>query len=341
MKSSCTCIHSDHQLDLQSALKFYSNSPIATYTKETPINREVSSLDIYTEPPQTVNSSYQLNKYVQFVIDCFDKKRAVLLVELEESGGEDSKSSPMSINEHIEHALRVDNSKSKKAKSTMSIELPIGHHITSHGGSNKKSHSYTVHIPSSFQTFNYFMDSITNKQVSLLKRGFLNLIRVAQLFQHDSSSNSNNVNNNNASSTSLTMADLNHLHNNLDIVAFMKLISRVESVTSVFGCLEALPFLKIENKQNWDMNKGTRLNQDNQRESDLKRFREISKYIIKAKLLDEMCKKMSERAPISNILLVSLSASSNSINTTSSQLNNIPGGFYCRIENEWRQRNNL
>ena len=102
-------------------------------------------------------------------------------------------------------------------------------------------------------------------------------------------------------------------------------------VRNVFNSLEAMHFLRITNKMKWDCSKPVRYNQDNQREDDLKKFREISSYLIKAKLIDEYQKPPALKSSISNLLVQQQ-------NTTSSISS--PGGMYCRIENEWKIRRN-
>ena len=80
-------------------------------------------------------------------------------------------------------------------------------------------------------------------------------------------------------------------------------------------------WLKVDAKMKWDQTKPARFNQDNQREDDLRRLREISGYLVKCKLMEDKSSK-----------LVSNSSSSTTTKTYS-------GGMYCRIENEWKQRN--
>jgi hypothetical protein len=85
----------------------------------------------------------------------------------------------------------------------------------------------------------------------------------------------------------------------------------------------------------WDLAKPTRLNQDNQREDDLKRFREICGFLVKAKLMDDLerTSSASAKSPFTNTLLASFNS-----NNTNTKLNSYAGGFYCRIENEWKTR---
>jgi hypothetical protein len=254
----------------------------------------------------------RLKTFINFVLDHFEKKKPSLLSDLEEPS---EHSVPTNLAEHVENALKVEALK-KSSSSTMAA--------LSNSSATKK---LNLASNSSVDNDSYFIDSITGRHIALVKKSLLSLMRLAQLHALDQAAS-------NSQPTSSTF-ETNFLNQNLDLISYMKLVSRIENITNVFNYLEVLPFLKIDNSQKWDMNKPTRLNQDNQRETDLKRFREISSYLIKVKLLDEHLRKQEQRTPIANLLISSLSSSS--VNSASNSGTN-NGGYYCRIEMEWKQR---
>lgn len=71
----------------------------------------------------------------------------------------------------------------------------------------------------------------------------------------------------------------------------------------------------------WDATKSTRWNQDTQREDEHRRFDEMLRYILS---IQQNTKILSNRT----------------LKETSSSSLVSPGGLYCRIENEWRTRQN-
>jgi hypothetical protein len=158
--------------------------------------------------------------------------------------------------------------------------------------------------PSASQNYynGYFIDSITGKQLALVDRTILNLMKTSNM--------------------EILLSN--------DLKSFLTLVSRMDPV-NIFNCVEVFNWLRGETKMKWDCNKPTRLNQDNQREDDLKRFREIGTYLIKNKLFEENMKPNTQRSPIA--LLMSNSVNSNNTST------NFIGGIYCRVESQWRQKN--
>ena len=215
-----------------------------------------------------------------------------------------------------------------------------------------------------------FIDSITGKHITLMSKNMLNLIRLTQtiLSSHYSTSqestnanttgnaagvsvNSTNISNLPIGSTTSngviassvaptnTTGQISHvnihtlLNSNLDLKSYLNLVSKVDA-QNIFNSLDVLYFLRVDSKMKWDSLKPTRLNQDNQREDDLKRFREISSCLIKAKLLDENQKANSSQK---SSLVGALTASFNSNPNTRT---NYPGGIYCRVEFEWKLRQN-
>ena len=129
--------------------------------------------------------------------------------------------------------------------------------------------------------------------------------------------------------------------------------------------LNAFAWLKVDPKMKWDQSKPVRLNQDNQREDDLRRLREISSCLVRFKLGSDDAGKTTSRVvnnasntnssststaaqTTSNTVTCLLSVNSTSLNLTRSGNSSnssggnliYPGGMYFRIENEWKQRIN-
>ena len=215
------------------------------------------------EPSATESPESRMKKFTQFILDHFDKKRSMLIGKLEEAN---EKIVPVNITEHIENAFK---SEIKKTNTTSSMSLPQS------VASNKKLASSSS---SSMESDSYFIDSITGRHIALVKKSLLALIRLSQLLTSEQQQQILQANTL-PTNTVVLSNEANFLTMNLDLISYMKLINRIDNMTNVLNYLEVLPFLKIENKQKWDMNKPTRLNQDNQRENDLKRFREISNYL--------------------------------------------------------------
>lgn len=118
----------------------------------------------------------------------------------------------------------------------------------------------------------------------------------------------------------------------LELKSLLSLIGQIDPLNVVNG-LGVFTWLRVDPKRKWDQTKPIRFNQDNQREDDLRRLREISSYLVKCKLVGESLKPQGERSPIANALAVSNSSSNTTTNT-------YLGGMYCRIENEWKHRHN-
>lgn len=146
-----------------------------------------------------------------------------------------------------------------------------------------------------------FVDSISGKHMALVGKNQFNMIKVCQSLSGDAS--------------------------NFDLKAYLSMISQLDPL-NVFNSLGIFNWLRVDSKMKWDMAKPIRLNQDNQREDDLKRLREISNYLIKTKLIEENSKPSHQRSPIA----AALSTVSNASN-----LNTHIGGMYCRIESEWKK----
>ncbi len=131
---------------------------------------------------------------------------------------------------------------------------------------------------------------------------------------------------------------------NLDLKTCLFLISQTD-VRNMFDSLDTLYFSKINNKMKWDSAKMTRLNQDNQREDDLNKFRELSSYLIRTKLIDEHHKPTVQKSNIANLImqqqnLINSNHISNNINSMqSSVVTSSLGGIYCRVENDWKYSN--
>lgn len=84
----------------------------------------------------------------------------------------------------------------------------------------------------------------------------------------------------------------------------------------------------------------TRLNQDNQREDDLNKFRDMSSNLIKVKLIEESIKQVGQRSQIACLMLQS-PPTGNMIRMNSDSImnsNSSSGGIYCRVENEWKYK---
>jgi hypothetical protein len=101
----------------------------------------------------------------------------------------------------------------------------------------------------------------------------------------------------------------------------------------MFNSLDTLYFSKT-NRTRWDVGKMTRLNQDNQREDDLNRFRDLSSFLIKTKLLDEIQKPTIHKSSIASLMQQQNLTRMNSDSMNSSSTS--PGGIYIRVENEWK-----
>jgi hypothetical protein len=221
-----------------------------------------------------------------------------------------------------------------------------------------------------------FVDSITGKHISLVNKNMLSLLKFTQIIlinqystnqeaPHSVNNNaSSNINSNTSSSSGAANTNISSmptgatssssgmnsgttgpigqisnvniislLNSSLDLKSCLNLIGKMDA-QNIFNCLDVLYFLRVDSKMKWDSLKPVRLNQDNQREDDLKRFREISSCLIKAKLLDENQKvNNSQKSALVNALTASYSSN---VSTRT----NYPGGIYCRVEFEWKLRQN-
>ena len=232
---------------------------------------------IVTEASPFESPELRFNKYIQYLWEIFEKIRNVVLNGAENEDGKN-------VIEILETLLKIESS---------SKELP--------SSVNKNSKLLNDSLENNYVN-SYLIDSITGKQVALVEKKLLCLVKISN-------------------------QDL--MFNN-DLKCFLTLVNRMDPV-NIFNCLDVFGWLKVEPKMRWDINRPTRLNQDNQREDDLKRFREISIYLIKHKLIEENSKSIALRSPTA--LLLSNNVNSNNL------INNYIGGIYCRVESQWKQKN--
>ncbi|RNA37530.1 hypothetical protein BpHYR1_003757 [Brachionus plicatilis] len=256
--SVCACIHSDHVLDAQTALAAHAKSLIVT---------EASPF----ESPEL-----RFSKYIQYLLEMFEKVRHVVLSGVDSDEGKNCV-------EVVENILKME---------SQSKELSAGVNKNAKLMSPGPDHRFVNCC---------LIDSITGRQIALVEKNVLNLIKISN---QDLASN--------------------------DLRSYLALVKRIDPV-NIFNCLDVFGWLMVEPKMRWDVNKPTRFNQDNQREDDLKRFREISIYLIRNRLHEENSKANGQRSPIA--LLLSNSVNSNSL------INNFVGGIYCRVESQWKQKN--
>lgn len=125
---------------------------------------------------------------------------------------------------------------------------------------------------------------------------------------------------------------------NLDLKTFLYLISQLD-VSNMFNTLENLYFSKTQ-RCRWDGQKMTRLNQDNQREDDLNKFRDVSSYLIKLKLIDENQKPAAQKSNIATLMMQQQNLTRMNSDSISLSNNSAIGGIYCRVEKEWQNRCN-
>ncbi len=129
------------------------------------------------------------------------------------------------------------------------------------------------------------------------------------------------------------------LNMSLDLKTYLYLINQID-VRNMFSTLDTFYFSRTS-KCRWDAQKLTRLNQDNQREDDLNKFRDLSSYLIKTKLIDEHQKPVAQRSQIATLMMQQQNLSrmnSDTLNFMSS--NSSMGGIYCRVEREWQYKYN-
>lgn len=167
-----------------------------------------------------------------------------------------------------------------------------------------------------------FVESIGGRNLSLVNKNILLLIKQSHQNASETSSSAHN---------GLAPLDLKSMH---------ALASQVDPINLANNSLGVFAWLKSDPKMKWDQGKPIRFNQDNQREDDLRRLREISNYLVKLKIGGETAsdnKTTSRNGAVggstTTVLQKSIMATPNATVT-------YPGGMYCRIENEWKLRNN-
>lgn len=148
-----------------------------------------------------------------------------------------------------------------------------------------------------------FIDSITGKHLSLVSKHMLNLIK-----------------------QSYYTNETNIQQQQLDFKSLISITNQIDPNNMANNTLSAFSWLKIDPKMKWEQTRPIRLNQDNQREDDLRRLREISSSLVKLKIGDENKTAMPKQGQKST---------ANSTSSNSAAV--YPGGIYCRIENEWRE----
>ena len=257
---------------------------------------------IVTEASPNESPELRLSKFNKLIIENIEKHKDVLC------------SHSLSNSDHS-----IDTSSNTHDKFSLCdiIENTIQFEQQQSNKNNTKNNNINKSLPQHSNFESSFIDSITGRHVSLINKNVMNLIRA-----------SNNLNSAN-SNESCSYFNISNTITNLDFKTYLKLISKIDP-QNIFNSLDVLTFLKVDNKMKWDILKATRLNQDNQREDDMKRFREISNYLIKAKLIIENQKPAPQRSPIANLI--------SSYNPN--QITSYAGGIYCRVENEWKQRIN-
>lgn len=254
----CACIYSDHVFDTQAGMMACSKSLIVTETSS-------------SESPRL-----RFNKYVDYLMEMFEKIRTVVLNGVEIDEGKN-------FIEILETGLMLE-SQTKEPSTSVT----------------KSAKLLSPFAEEKFINC-YLIDSITGKQIALVDKNILNLIKISNL----------------------------ELVSN-DLRSYLALVNRIDPI-NIFNCWDVFNWLKIEPKMRWDVNKPTRFNQDNQREEDLKRFREISIYLIRNLLNEENTKAIGHRSPTA--ILMTNNVNSNNL------VNSFIGGIYCRVENQWKQKN--
>lgn len=198
-------------------------------------------------------------------------------------------------------------------------------------------------IQSEVYETSFYIDSITGKHISLLNKHILNLIKISHLqnsgFETIQSTNSTPLERNASNINSSHAYNIAPIVNtNLDLKTCLYLINQTD-VRNMFNTLETLYFSKT-NRFRWDVQKMTRLNQDNQREDDLNKFRDTSSNLIKVKLIEESIKPNGQKSQIANLMLQP-PPTGNMIRMNSDSImnsNTSSGGIYCRVENEWKYK---
>jgi len=297
----CCCIYCEHILDQSSAFQMFNKSLLIT---------EASA----NESPEL-----RMSKFTQSIIESLEKNKDLICypdMSLPNvTHVDETMDLAVTVCDLVEKTLKLD---SQQSKSTNVFVF------------NKNNSKPTTQTIATIEC--QFVDSITGKHISLFNRSQLNLIRIAQYFLNAQMPNNEAINL--ITNQAVTNVITSILNMKLDLKSYLSLISMMDPLNS-YNSLDVLPFLRVDAKMKWDLGKPTRLNQDNQREDDLKRFREICGYLVKAKLIDDLerTSSASNKSPFTNTLLASFNS-----NNTNTKLNSYAGGFYCRIENEWKNR---
>jgi hypothetical protein len=160
---------------------------------------------------------------------------------------------------------------------------------------------------------NFFLDSITGKHISFFNKTYIDLLSLCNPVSSSLLPDGNTL-----SAATPATAYPN------DITAYLRAIYDLDPL-NVFNSCEFLGFLKADVRKKWDSTRQARWNQDNQREDDTKRFREIVDFLhlFKLKVLQEKTSAPATRYKQQQ---------------QSQQQRDYQAGYYCRIENDWRQR---
>lgn len=124
----------------------------------------------------------------------------------------------------------------------------------------------------------------------------------------------------------------------LDLKTLLSFLNQIDPTNIVNSTLPMFAWLKLDSKLKWDQCRPVRLNQDNQREDDLRRLREISACLVRFKSTSgDENKTVSAAKPLTKSTAVAAGGGAQAVTISSN--NSFAGGIYCRVENEWRQRN--
>ena len=177
------------------------------------------------------------------------------------------------------------------------------------------------------QPSNFFIDSINGKHISFFNKYYLNLISLSQNSGQNASTNINDA----------TVTNINVLTS--DINFYLKLMQNLDPL-NVFNSQEVLTFLRADTKKKWDQAKPARWNQDNQREDDMIRFREIGSYILKMRYAyDQIILNMANKSKMAQNNNRNNNNTNNNLNAINiSSVEPPASGYYFRIENEWKAR---
>ena len=336
--NKCTCIYINHVLESGSISQMYSKSPILS-------DQFASSMS----PEQ------RMANYLDFILENLEKHSNIILhghtAATNAASGEVNDS--VFFCDSVEELLQFEKSKSPSLLSNMSKENSAAMSPTTNLSSNMQQNqrvsnskqavtgtltaSLTAAANEVYET-SFFIDSITGKHISLLSKHILNLIKITQLANASVNEPVQSPNYSNAinSVNAYNISSINNM--NLDLKTCLMLINQTD-VRNMFNSLDMLYFSKVNNRIKWDANKMTRLNQDNQREDDLNKFRELSSYLIKTKLVDEYQKPTIQKSNIANLIIQQQNIiNSTNINSLTPSVSSSIGGIYCRVENEWKYK---